>query len=134
MPAPHYSGAFLGVRVRLSGRVPRVAYAPRRVKIAQPEGFARCRRKGGGVFYGNCKGCLNPRELPRAWAKQDALMAMPLWSGFIKHLNMNWYIGIIFMNAKALDGAVAQYVFAWHSHARPHSYNNWTAPFEARNM
>lgn len=39
-----------------------------------------------------------------------------------------------FMNAKALDDAVAQYVFVWYNHVRPHSYNNWMTPFEARNM
>ncbi len=69
LPAPRYSGAFLGVRVRLSGRVPRVAYAPRRVKIAQPEGFARCRRKGGGVFYGNCKGWLESQGIAQGMGK-----------------------------------------------------------------
>ena len=39
-----------------------------------------------------------------------------------------------FMNAKALEDAVAQYVFVWYNHVRPHSYNNWMTPFEARNM
>lgn len=39
-----------------------------------------------------------------------------------------------FMNAKELDDAVAQYVFVWYNHVRPHSYNNWLTPFEARNM
>ncbi len=29
------------------------------------------------------------------------------------------------MNAKALDDAVAQYVYVWYNHVRPHSYNNW---------
>lgn len=38
-----------------------------------------------------------------------------------------------FMNAKILDDAVAQYVFVWYNHVRPHSYNNWMTPFEARN-
>lgn len=38
-----------------------------------------------------------------------------------------------FMNAEALDEAVAQYVFVWYNHVRPHSYNNWMTPFEARN-
>lgn len=38
-----------------------------------------------------------------------------------------------FMNAKALDDAVAQYVFVLYNHVRPHSYNNWMTPFEARN-
>ena len=38
------------------------------------------------------------------------------------------------MNAKGLDDAVAQYVFVWYNHVRPHSYNNWMTPFEARNM
>ncbi len=33
-----------------------------------------------------------------------------------------------FMNAKA------QYVFVWYNHVRPHSYNNWMTPFEARNI
>ena len=39
-----------------------------------------------------------------------------------------------FMNAKELDDAVAQYVFVWYNHVRPHSYNNWMTPFEARNI
>ncbi len=39
-----------------------------------------------------------------------------------------------FMSAKALDDAVARYVFIWYNHARPHSYNNRMTPFEARNM
>ena len=39
-----------------------------------------------------------------------------------------------FMDAKALDDAAAQYVLVWYSHVRPHSYNNWMTPFEARNM
>lgn len=39
-----------------------------------------------------------------------------------------------FMNATVLDDAVAQYIFVWYNHMRPHSYNNWMTPFEARNM
>lgn len=39
-----------------------------------------------------------------------------------------------FMNPKALDEAVAQYVFVWYNHVRPHSYNNGMTPFEARSM
>lgn len=38
-----------------------------------------------------------------------------------------------FMSANELDDAVAQYVFVWYNHVRPHSYNNWLTPFEARN-
>lgn len=34
-----------------------------------------------------------------------------------------------FMNAKALDEAVARYVFVWYNHVRPHSYNNGMTPF-----
>ena len=37
-----------------------------------------------------------------------------------------------FMNPKALDDAVAQYVFVWYNHVRLHSYNNGRTPFEAR--
>lgn len=39
-----------------------------------------------------------------------------------------------FMNAKALDDAVAQYVFVWYNHVIPQSYNDWITPFETRNM
>ena len=39
-----------------------------------------------------------------------------------------------FMDAKELDDAVAQYVFVWYNHVRPHSYNGWMTPFEARNL
>lgn len=38
-----------------------------------------------------------------------------------------------FMSANELDDAVARYVFVWYNHVRPHSYNNWLTPFEARN-
>lgn len=39
-----------------------------------------------------------------------------------------------FMSANELDEAVARYVFVWYNHVRPHSYNNWLTPFEARNL
>ena len=39
-----------------------------------------------------------------------------------------------FRNAEELDEAAAQYVFVWYNHVRPHSYNNWMTPFEARNV
>lgn len=29
---------------------------------------------------------------------------------------------------------VAQYIFVWYNHVRPHSYNNWMTPFEAQNI
>ncbi|CVI72756.1 Integrase core domain protein [Clostridiales bacterium CHKCI001] len=38
-----------------------------------------------------------------------------------------------FINVKALDDAVAQYVFVWYKHVRLHLYDNWMTPFEARN-
>lgn len=37
-----------------------------------------------------------------------------------------------FINAKELDDAVAKYVFVWYNHVRPHSYNNFLTPFQAR--
>ena len=39
-----------------------------------------------------------------------------------------------FINAAALDDAAAHYVYVWYNHVRPHSYNNWMTPFEARNI
>ena len=37
-----------------------------------------------------------------------------------------------FYDATSLDEAVNRYVYVWYNHVRPHSYNDWKTPFEAR--
>lgn len=37
-----------------------------------------------------------------------------------------------FYDAASLDEAVNRYVYVWYNHVRPHSYNHWKTPFEAR--
>ena len=37
-----------------------------------------------------------------------------------------------FSSAESLDEAVRRYVYVWYNHVRPHSYNGWKTPFEAR--
>ena len=37
-----------------------------------------------------------------------------------------------FSSAECLDEAVRRYVYIWYNHVRPHSYNGWKTPFEAR--
>lgn len=37
-----------------------------------------------------------------------------------------------FYDASSLDQAVKRYVYVWYNHVRPHSYNHWKTPFEAR--
>ena len=36
-----------------------------------------------------------------------------------------------FYDVASLDEAVKRYV-VWYNHVRPHSYNHWKTPFEAR--
>ncbi len=37
-----------------------------------------------------------------------------------------------FYDAASLDEALNRYVYVWYNHVRPHSYNDWKTPFEAR--
>lgn len=37
-----------------------------------------------------------------------------------------------FDNAEKLECAVAEYAYLWYNQIRPHSYNNYLTPFEAR--
>ena len=37
-----------------------------------------------------------------------------------------------FYDAASLDEALNHYVYVWYNHVRPHSYNDWKTPFEAR--
>lgn len=38
----------------------------------------------------------------------------------------------IFSNTESLDEAVRRYVCIWYNYIRPHWYNGWKTPFEAR--
>lgn len=60
---------------------------------------------GAGLILQSDQGCqftswtfvdfCKSQGIIQSMSKVGALMIMLLWSGFIKHLRMNWYIGII---------------------------------------
>ncbi len=60
---------------------------------------------GAGLILHSDQGCqftswtfvdfCKSQGIIQSMSKAGALMIMLLWSGFIKHLRMNWYIGII---------------------------------------